>query len=186
MRWRLGAGSRAVVGQFEARRRGALPDPVAAARLARAQRPATRWCSQSCWRSTTSGITTRRPAIEQYEISVELAPDNAMVLNNLAWLYGEAGDPRGVELASRAHELAPDNPMIADTLGWILHRAASNERARRLLAGAVEGAPQASDIRYRYAVVLAEPATAPGRCARPARCSRTPAQPTTMSRHRSC
>jgi len=49
----------------------------------------------------------------------------------------------------------PDNPMIADTLGWILHKRGDNAEALELLAGAVAAAPQAGDVRYRYAEVLA-------------------------------
>jgi cellulose synthase operon protein C len=152
---RLGAGNRAVVGQFQARRRAAAPDPAA---------PLLTWLASTPGDAPVRnllaeyylGSDNQAGAIREYEALVELAPTNALFLNNLAWLYGEAGNPRGLELATRAHELAPQSPAIADTLGWILHRRGEHARARELLAGAVEAAPQASDIRYRYAVVLAE------------------------------
>jgi cellulose synthase operon protein C len=152
---RLGAGSRAAVGQFEARRRGSLPDPVVPLRAWLEGNPGDLG-ARRVLADYYIGNNDLPVAIEQYEILLTAAPDNAMVLNNLAWLYGETGNPRGFELANRAHALAPDNPMIADTLGWILHQRGENERARSLLASAVAGAPQASDIRYRFAVVLAE------------------------------
>lgn len=152
---RLGIGNRAVLGQFEARRRGGLPDPSA---------PLRRWLEHSPRDPAVRALLAEYhlagadhpAAIREYQQLLEIAPDNALFLNNLAWLYGEAGDPRGLELARRAHARAPDNPMIADTLGWILHLNGEHAEALELLARAVAGAPQAGDVRYRYAVVLAE------------------------------
>jgi cellulose synthase operon protein C len=151
---RLGMGSRAVIGQFETRRRGALADPTAPLRAWLEREPADPVVLRVLG-DYYIGANDHPAAIGQYEKLAKVMPDNAMVLNNLAWLYGEAEDPRGLEFARRAHELAPDNPMIADTLGWILHLRGDNAQARRLLGAAVDGAPQASDLRYRYAVVLA-------------------------------
>ena len=151
---RLGMGNRAVIGVFESRRRGGLPEPAA---------PLQAWLSENpddgAVRAALADhyiASDDQPgAIREYEQLIELAPDNPLFLNNLAWLYGERGDERGLGLARRAHELVPDNPMIADTYGWLLHKRGDNEAALELLAGAVAGAPQAGDIRYRYAEVLA-------------------------------
>lgn len=152
---RLGAGSRAVVGLHEARRRGNLPDPAA---------PLTDWLGEHpgdlAVRSLLADhylvVEDQPAAIREYEKLIELAPETPLFLNNLAWLYGEAGDDRALQLARRAHELLPDNPMIADTYGWLLHQRGDNAAALTQLAAAVAGAPQAGDVRYRYAVVLAE------------------------------
>jgi cellulose synthase operon protein C len=152
---RLGIGNRSAIGQFETRRRGSMPDPVAPLRAWLDGQPGD-IVVRRVLADYYIGANEQASAIGEYEILLQAAPDNAMILNNLAWLYGEASNPRGLELANRAHELAPGNAMIADTLGWILHQRGENDRARELLAAAVAGAPQASDIRYRYAVVLAE------------------------------
>ena len=57
-------------------------------------------------------------AIAEFE---QLLPSaNAALLNNLAWLYSQEGDPRALETARQAHSSEPDNPKVADTLGWIL------------------------------------------------------------------
>jgi putative PEP-CTERM system TPR-repeat lipoprotein len=151
---RLGMGSRAAIGLFETRRRGGLADPAA---------PLISWLEEApddlgaraLLAEHYLAVGDHAAAITEYEKLIASAPDNPMVLNNLAWLYGEAGNPRAVELARRARELAPDNPMIADTLGWILHQRGDNAEALELLAGAVAAAPQAGDVRYRYAEVLA-------------------------------
>jgi putative PEP-CTERM system TPR-repeat lipoprotein len=151
---RLGMGSRAAIGLFETRRRGGLTAPAA---------PLISWLEETpddlAARALLAehylAVGDHAAAIAEYEKLIASAPDNPMVLNNLAWLYGEAGNPRAVELARRARQLAPDNPMIADTLGWILHQRGDNAEALELLASAVAAAPQAGDVRYRYAEVLA-------------------------------
>ena len=152
---RLGMGSRAAIGVFEARRRGGLPN---------AAEPLLGWLAEHPDDLAVRGLLAdhylaaddRAAATREYERLVTVAPDNPVILNNLAWLYGEAGDERAVALARRAHQLAPGNASIADTYGWILHRNGDNAGALELLAKAVAAAPQAGDMRYRYAVVLAE------------------------------
>lgn len=152
---RFGMGSRAAVGMFEARRLGGLAAPA---------EPLIDWLKDSPDDPVARGLLAehylsvddRQAAIGEYEKLIALAPNNPLFLNNLAWLYGEIGDDRAVALARRAHEQAPENPSIADTYGWILHRNGDHVGALELLAKAVAGAPQASDMRYRYAVVLAE------------------------------
>jgi len=151
---RLGLEARAAIGLFETRRRGGLPDPAA---------PLIDWLEKTPDDLVARGLLAdhylavddRPAAIREYERLIELQPQNPLFLNNLAWLYGEAGDARAEALGRRAHEQAPGNPMIADTLGWILHQQGDDTAALELLAEAVAGAPQASDVRYRYAVVLA-------------------------------
>jgi cellulose synthase operon protein C len=152
---RRGMGGRAAVGLFDARRRGGMADPAA---------PLLAWLEQNPTDTSVRAVLAdhylatgnQRAAIGEYEQLVEASGSNPQFLNNLAWLYGEASDPRGIVLARRAHELAPANPMIADTLGWLLYKSGEHARAKEMLEAAVAGAPQAGDVRYRYAVVLAE------------------------------
>ena len=151
---RLGVGNRAVIGVFEARRRGGLPEPAATLLAWLAEHPddgAVRAVLADHHIATGDQVA----AIREYERLIELAPDNPVFLNNLAWLYGEAGDERALGMARRAHEFVPANPLIADTYGWLLHKRGDHAAALELLAGAVAAAPEASDVRYRYAEVLA-------------------------------
>ena len=149
-----GAGSRAVVGIFQARRLGGLPEPAA---------PLLAWLEanpedvgmRALLANYHLSSQDNEAAVREYERLLGQAPENPLFLNNLAWLYGEAGDPRAVELARRAHAAAPQDPMIADTLGWLLHQRGDHAEALPLMAQAVTGAPQAGDVRYRYAEVLA-------------------------------
>lgn len=152
---RLGMGGRAAVGIFEARRRGGLPDPTA---------PLHDWLRESPDDIPARAVLAdhhlvrndHAAAIREYRVLVESVPDGPLFLNNLAWLLGEAGEPGALDLARRAHESAPDDPMIMDTYGWILYQNGDRARALELLAEASRRAPQAGDIRYRYAVVLGE------------------------------
>ena len=57
----------------------------------------------------------------QYEICLELDPQQVTALNNLAWLLAESlySLPKAENLAKQAIKLAPDNLNVLDTLGWI-------------------------------------------------------------------
>ncbi|MFN3712153.1 MAG: tetratricopeptide repeat protein [Alcanivoracaceae bacterium] len=86
-------------------------------------------------------------AADSYERLSQLIPDNAGILNNLAWLYQQVGDRRAAATAARAYALAPDNPAIADTYGWILVQTGERERGIGLLEQAARAAPNDADIR---------------------------------------
>ena len=64
----------------------------------------------------------RRPEAKQvYEATLKLDPNNAVVLNNLAFLLAESGGDLDDALtkAQRAKQLLPSLFEISDTLGWI-------------------------------------------------------------------
>ena len=83
-------------------------------------------------------------------------PENAVLLNDLAWLYGETGDERAVGHARRARELAPESPAIADTLGWLLVQAGETDKGLAELKIARAGAPDQLEIGYHFAAALAK------------------------------
>jgi len=91
-------------------------------------------------------------AIAIYEaLRVRLGNNDATILNNLAWAYGESGDyARAVPLARRAWALDRDNPATADTLGWLLFRSGADRvGGLALLEQAARGAPSDGAIRQR-------------------------------------
>jgi serine/threonine protein kinase len=69
-----------------------------------------------------------RKAVDAFETAARCAPDNAKMLNNLAWHLATSDVPtvrnpaRAVVLARRAVELGPDNCMFWDTLGVAYYR----------------------------------------------------------------
>jgi putative PEP-CTERM system TPR-repeat lipoprotein len=111
--------------------------------------------------STRLMITSHYINAKQYDVALKeteamngALPDNPIVLNNLAWLYGEKNDPKAIAVAEKAFALAPRSPDIADTLGWLQVQKGDVARGVEILGKAHAMAPERSDITYRYAVAL--------------------------------
>lgn len=85
-------------------------------------------------------------AIASYEAALEQRPDNAIAMNNLAWLLRESNRERAITLALRANELAPDNAAILDTYGWLLHLSGRHKEALATIEKALALAPDNADI----------------------------------------
>jgi uncharacterized protein (TIGR03790 family) len=96
-------------------------------------------------------------AIERYRKFQQLAPDNPMVLNNLAYALAVRKNniQEGLPLAEKAHELAKGNANISDTLGWIYHLAGQDEKAVKLLEEAVRSSAGNAEMHLHFAVVSA-------------------------------
>ena len=88
----------------------------------------------------------RADAIEAYQRTLALAPNQAVALNNLAWLLHEDEDDGALELAERAYRLNPRSAPIIDTYGWILLHHGEVERSVELLEQAHELSPDSPDI----------------------------------------
>ncbi|MEO0344821.1 MAG: XrtA/PEP-CTERM system TPR-repeat protein PrsT [Pseudomonadota bacterium] len=86
-----------------------------------------------------------------YRRLLELQPNNAVTLNNLAWLLYEAGDSEALALAERAIEIAPNSAAVLDTYGVILLTLDRNEEALAALERAITEAPGNAEIRYHFA-----------------------------------
>src|SRR3546814_21153777 len=99
----------------------------------------------------------RLPAAErEYQAALEVAPDNAWTLNNLAWLRMSLGKAEeAVRPARKAAEIAPGAPEIADTLGMILLEVGDKREALDLLRKARQGAADNPAIHFHFAPALA-------------------------------
>jgi len=95
-----------------------------------------------------------KQAIRQYETILQGDPKNVRALNNLAWAYQQEKDSRALKLAESAYGIDPRNPAVMDTLGGILVENGDVQRGLELFEKAVAGAPDAPDIRLRYAEAL--------------------------------
>lgn len=95
-------------------------------------------------------------AVVESEELLKLQPTNPIVLNNLAWLYGQRSDSRAVEYAEKAHSLAPNAPAIMDTLGYILVRTGNTDRGIPLLRQAYDASQKNPEIGYHLATGLAK------------------------------
>lgn len=86
-----------------------------------------------------------------YTALLEKAPNNAMALNNLAWLTHLRKDAKAIGYARRAVELAPENAAILDTLGVIEVDLGQTDAGIGRLEKAVALAPNVADIKLNLA-----------------------------------
>jgi uncharacterized protein (TIGR03790 family) len=96
-------------------------------------------------------------AIERYRRVLDRAPEHVVALNNLAFdLAAHRNAPKeALPLAEKAYTISNRNPNVTDTLAWVLHLSGDDLRAGRLLAEAVQAAPQNASIRLHAAIVYA-------------------------------
>ena len=78
-------------------------------------------------------------------------PNDAVILNNLAWTAGQTKDPKALEYAEKANVLAPNQPSIMDTLGTLLIEKGDTARGIELLRQASALLPNAPDLRLNLA-----------------------------------
>ena len=93
----------------------------------------------------------RRPeARKVYEATLKLDPNNAVVLNNLAFLLCETGGDLDDALtkATRAKQLLPNLLEISDTLGWIYLKKGLADNAIEIFKDLVSKAPKHSTYRF--------------------------------------
>jgi putative PEP-CTERM system TPR-repeat lipoprotein len=152
----LAPSGAAAIRVFQARQIGGLPDAVA---------PLEQWLSvkpdDRAVRVVLAEAYMMRgkteEAIELYERTIAAeGPRDAVILNNLAWLYHTKGDARALPTAKAAYDRARDNPAIADTYGWILVESGDLETALPLLRDAAAAMKDQPEVRYHYAAALAK------------------------------
>jgi tetratricopeptide (TPR) repeat protein len=85
-----------------------------------------------------------------YEAALKFDPNNAISLNNLAYLEAEHGGDlnQAQTLAQRAKQFLPNRPEIADTLGWIYLKRNLADNAIDIFTDLVRTNPHASTFRY--------------------------------------
>lgn len=95
-------------------------------------------------------------AVSAYEKAYALKPDNALIQNNLAWIYQESGNKKALELAEKIVLKADSNPEILDTVGWIFLHNGKVEQGLVLLQQAAVQAPHIAQIRLHLAQAFAK------------------------------
>jgi putative PEP-CTERM system TPR-repeat lipoprotein len=93
-------------------------------------------------------------AANEYELLAGQEPNNAIILNNLAWLKSELGAPDAVSYARRAYEAAPESPEVADTLGWALVKDSKPDEGLTYLQKAAAARATDGNIQYHLAFAL--------------------------------
>ena len=95
-------------------------------------------------------------ALPLYEDIVKKQPNMVVALNNLAYIYDEKGDQRGLTTAERAFKLAPQVAGVADTYAWILIKRGKLEQGISILEPFIADQNIHPTILYHYAYALSE------------------------------
>jgi tetratricopeptide (TPR) repeat protein len=139
------------------RRKGDLPSAVQALQKARETNP-----------SDTNVLSTlglaldgagRRPEAQQvYEATLKIQPDNAVVLNNLAFLMAENGGnlDEALSKAQRAKQIYPNLAEISDTMGWIFLKKNQFDQAIDIFKDLVAKQPGHSTYRYHLGLAYSQ------------------------------
>jgi len=101
----------------------------------------------------------RRPEAKQaYEATLKLDPNNAVVLNNLAFLLCETGGDLDDALtkATRAKQLLPSLLEISDTVGWIYLKKGLPDNAIEVFKDLVSKAPNHSTYRFHLGMAYSQ------------------------------
>jgi tetratricopeptide (TPR) repeat protein len=88
----------------------------------------------------TSDNNYLKRAITEYESLLSKMPNNASVLNNLAYILAENNErlADALEYARRAHEANPNNPDLMDTYAYVLYKNGKYSDAATLLQSALQ------------------------------------------------
>ena len=93
---------------------------------------------------------------KSYDKSLELDPDNSIVLNNYAYYLSlrDQDLEKAEEMAGKAIELDPDNGANQDTYGWVLYKMGRYEEAKEWIGKAVENRETSAVVLEHYGDVL--------------------------------
>jgi Tfp pilus assembly protein PilF len=107
----------------------------------------------AAWRSMSG---ENRQAIELLRLNLQLDPQDAATLNNLAMVLCETpgGADEALSCVDRAMEAIGNRPELLDTRGWVLLRQARHEQAEAAFRDAMFSEPGSSRFRFHLALSL--------------------------------
>jgi putative PEP-CTERM system TPR-repeat lipoprotein len=140
--------------EFQARRIGKLPQPLAPLEKLAAGQPNDLPALLALAQGQQT-LGARPAAMQTYQRVLTQTPRDMLALNNLAWLNYETGNlDKALELGRQAYELGKDRPEVADTYAWILVEHGDVQQGLALLARIADD-KAAPEIRLHYAQALA-------------------------------
>jgi Flp pilus assembly protein TadD len=91
-----------------------------------------------------------------FEKANQLAPNDPLAANDLAWVYALQGENLDIalNLAQSAKQALPNAPAVTDTLAWVQYRKGNYSIAVGLLDEAVKKNPQSAQYRYHLGMAL--------------------------------
>jgi tetratricopeptide (TPR) repeat protein len=105
------------------------------------------------------GEASRKPEAKQvYEATLKIEPNNALALNNLAFLLAETGGDLDDALtkATRAKQMQPALHEISDTLGWIYLQKNLPDSAIEIFKDLVSKEPYHSTYHYHLGMAYSQ------------------------------
>jgi len=132
------------------------------AKAARPEAPLVQWLGRQ-----PDDIVTRRilglhymqagdeaAARTQMEAVLSRSPNDALTLNNLAWVLRNSDPARAEQLAQKAYVIAPQSAAVADTLGMVYIARGKFDAAATVLAAAVAASPANRAMHYHHGLAL--------------------------------
>ena len=100
----------------------------------------------------------RKEAREAYEACLRVNPNNAEILNNLAYLMAETNADLDLALsyAQKARGISPGLGEVSDTYGWIILKKGLTEQAIPVFQDLVSHVPANASYRYHLAKAYAQ------------------------------
>jgi tetratricopeptide (TPR) repeat protein len=99
-------------------------------------------------------------ARQVYSATLKMDPNNAVSLNNLAFLMAEHGDSGDLDtaltMAQKAKQMLPNLPEVSDTLGWIYLKKNLSGDAVDIFKDLVSKVPNSSTYHYHLAKAYAQ------------------------------
>ncbi len=101
-------------------------------------------------------LQRKKEAADAYNKVLNLEPDNALALNNLAYLSAESGTnlDQAQTYAERAKKKAPNSPEVSDTLGYVYLQKNLNTQAAEIFRQNVAEHPDNASFRFHLAMAL--------------------------------
>ncbi len=94
-------------------------------------------------------------ALEQYKLLLSANPNNAIALNNIAWIYLDQEQPnKACDFAQKAYEIANKSYEIVDTYGYCLLKSGDSSKAVELLELAYNSQHDSTEIALHFAEAL--------------------------------
>jgi cellulose synthase operon protein C len=95
-------------------------------------------------------------AESRYRAVLAIQPNNALAMNNVAWLMVQQGKPGALEFATKANELLPNQPAMLDTLATVYAAEKKLPQALEAQKKAMTLAPQDNGLRLNLAKLLVD------------------------------
>ena len=129
----------------------------------------------------------KKEAADAYNKVLGINPENALALNNLAFLEADTGTnlDQAMTFAERAKKEAPNSPDISDTLGYVYYQKNLNSEALRIFRQIVQDNPQKSTFHFHLAMALRKDGDKQGARAEAEKALKTASQPDEQNKIRS-